>query len=485
MQRKNHRRACKQNLGKKVTNFKLRDWLISRQRFWGTPIPIVYCKECGTVPVPEKELPVALPNDIVFTDVKNPLLDYAPFLHTKCPKCGGPAVRETDTMDTFVNSSWYFLRYTDPHNDKKIFDEKKAKAMDAGRLLHRRKRTCMHASNLFKVLYEIFRDLGLIDFDEPAKRLFNQGMLQGSDGEKMSKSKGNVILPETVTEKYGLDAARLFLVSVASPDKDINWSDRGVEGSVRFINKVINYVNNVKFGKTSKKIESKLNRAIKETGENIENMQYNIAVIKIRELFESLEEEISKEDFEKCLKILAPICPHTTEEMWEKIGNKGFISSADWPKYDEDLIDEKIDYLDRALENLRQDIKDVLKLINNPTPDEIKIIVSQDWKYEFAREFKNQFEKTKDFKEISQVILGGKLKSHGQEIMKMIPSLLKDQSKLPEIIVSTDEEKENLELNKKKLEEEFRCKVIIEKADESSEQKAKNAWPGKPALVVK
>ncbi|MGV8169683.1 MAG: class I tRNA ligase family protein [Candidatus Nanoarchaeia archaeon] len=475
----------KKKLGKKITNYRLRDWLISRQRFWGTPIPVVYCEKCGTVPVKEEDLPVTLPDDVKFLDVKNPLTTYEPFLKTHCPKCNGPAKRETDTMDTFVNSSWYYLRYTDPKNKHKIFDKKLAEHWAPVDLyIGGKEHACMHLIYI-RFYTKFFRDIGLLEFDEPAIKLFNQGMLQGPDGEKMSKSKGNVVLPETVSHKYGLDAARLFLVSVASPDKDINWSDKGVEGSVRFLNKIINYTENVKFGVTSKKTKSKIHQTIKEMTENIEALQYNIAVIKIRELFDSLEEEISKEDYEICLRLLSPFCPHTCEELWEIIGNKPFIVEQDWPESDDSMIDYRIDYFSKLYETLRGDINDVLKLINVQKPEEIKIILSQDWKYSFVKEFREVFAESKDFKIISGKMLSGELKKYGQEIMKMLPGLIKDPSKLPGIDLSLQEEKENLENNKEKLEAEYRCKIIIELADSSSETKARNAWPGKPALVVK
>jgi leucyl-tRNA synthetase len=388
-------------------------------------------------------------------------------------------------MDTFVNSSWYYLRYTDPKNEKKIFDKKLAEHWAPVDLyIGGKEHACMHLIYI-RFYTKFFRDMGLLDFDEPAIRLFNQGMLQGPDGEKMSKSKGNVVLPEVVSEKYGLDAARLFLVSVASPDKDINWSDKGVEGSVRFLNKIINYTDNVKFGETSKKTRSKIHQTIKEVTENIEKLQYTLAIIKIRELFDSLEEEISKEDYESCLKLLAPFCPHTCEELWELIGNKPFISKDDWPESNESLIDYKVDYLDKLYENLRADINGVLKLINIQKPQQIKIIISQEWKYAFVEEFRMAFAESKDFKTISTKLLSGEMKKYGQEMMKLLPGLIKDPSKLTDMPLIIIEEKENLENNKQKLEQEFGCEILIEEADNSLEQKAKNAWPGKPALVVK
>lgn len=353
----------KMGLGKKVVNFRLRDWLISRQRFWGTPIPIIYCDKCGVVPVPEKDLPVILPEKIKFEGIENPLTRHKPFFEVKCPKCGGKGRRETDTMDTFVNSSWYYLRYCDPHNDKKIFDSKKVEYWcPIDMYIGGKEHACLHLIYI-RFYTKFLRDLGLLSFDEPAVRLFNQGFLLGPDGEKMSKSKGNVVLPEVVSDKYGMDAARLFLVSIASPDKDINWSDQGAEGSSRFVKKLFEYIKSVKIGKTSPRIESKLNKTIKEVGENIEKMEYNFAVIKIRDLIESLEPEIAKKDLESALKLLSPFCPHICEELWEMIGNKPFISIAEWPEADESKIDEKFEQAERALEKTVSDIVNIIKII--------------------------------------------------------------------------------------------------------------------------
>jgi len=471
-------------LGKRVINFRLRDWLISRQRFWGTPIPIIYCEKCGAVPVPEKDLPVKLPDDVKFEGAENPLKGNEKFVNTTCPKCGAPAKRETDTMDTFVNSSWYYLRYTDPKNEKEIFAKDKAKYWcPIDFYIGGKEHACMHLIYI-RFYTKFLRDLGLLNFDEPAKRLFNQGMLHGPDGEKMSKSKGNVILPETVSEKFGLDAARLFLVSVASPEKDINWSDAGAEGSARFINRIFTYTKNMKLGKTSEKIQSKLNKTIRDVTKDIANTKYNLAVIKIRELFESFEDEIAKEDFESFLKLLAPICPHTAEELWETLGNKTFISLEKWPSYDEKKINEKLEYFEELIDNLNADIADVLKMIKVDIPKEIKLIVSSSWKYDFVKLFKETIEKTRNPKEIIQIIMSTDLKKYGSDVTKMIPSFLKDESKLSKQNITVDEEITLLKNNLKTLEEEFKCKVIVEKADNSKEQKSKFAIPGKPAILI-
>ena len=300
-------------LGEKTVNYKLRDWLISRQRFWGTPIPVVYCDKCGITAEIEKNLPILLPENIKFNSAENPLKTNEKFINCKCPKCGAKAKRETDTMDTFVNSSWYFLRYLDNKNEKEIFSKKNAEYWAPIDLyIGGKEHACLHLIYI-RFYTKFLRDLGLVKFDEPAKRLFNQGILGGPDGERMSKSRGNVVLPETISEKYGIDVARFFLMSIASPDKDILWNDYGIEGSYKFIKRVMDYFDIVKFGKSDEKTEHKINKAIKKISENIEYLNYNLAIINLRELFESLTEEISKKDLGKCITLLSLFCPHISE----------------------------------------------------------------------------------------------------------------------------------------------------------------------------
>lgn len=352
-------------LGNRAVNYRLKDWLISRQRFWGTPIPIVYCEHCGAVPVKEKDLPVLLPEDITMKSNSNALLDSKKFLETRCPNCGGPGRRETDTMDTFVNSSWYYLRYTDPHNEKKIFDVNKvAYWAPIDLYIGGKEHACLHLIYI-RFYTKFLRDLGLLKFDEPAVRLFNQGFVLGPDGEKMSKSKGNVVLPGPTFEKYGVDGTRLFLFSVANPDKDFAWSDSGAEGSVRFLNRVFEYVSKVKMGKSTKRIESKVNKAIKEVSEEFGNIRFNMGIIKIREFFDVIEDEkeVGKEDLESFIKMLSPICPHVSEELWEMIGNRGFVSVASWPVFDEKKIDLKMEEAEKAVEKTISDVMNVLKIV--------------------------------------------------------------------------------------------------------------------------
>ncbi len=457
--------------GKKTKNFRLRDWLISRQRFWGTPIPIIYCDKCGVVP--EKKLPVVLPDNVKFTGTKNPLKSYKKFLETKCPKCKGKAARETDTMDTFVNSSWYYLRYCDPKNSKKIFGNDVNYWCPVDTYIGGKEHATMHLIYI-RFYTKFLRDLGLLKFDEPAVRLFNQGMLHGPDGDKMSKSKGNVILPETISKKYGIDAARLFLVSIASLDKDLNWSDTGAESNSRFVKSLFSKVSKVKIGKSSKKFESKLHSCIRDVSSYIEEFKYNLAVIKIKELFDYFEDEISKKDLETCIKLLSPFCPHVAEELWEKIGNKKFISLEAWPKFNVKKVNVEFDVSDNFVESLFGDLRSVVNLVKFK-PKKAKIYVSESWKYSFVKKLSKEIDKTRSVGELIKKLVDGK---HNREISKLVPYYLKDESRISNFILSSKKEESIIKENMDKLEKEFGFKVVFGGSDSK-------ALPGKPSIVLK
>ena len=360
-------------LGKKTVNYRLRDWLISRQRYWGTPIPIVYCDKCGAVPLFEKDLPLKLPEKVKFGK-GNPLETAEAWIKTKCPKCKGVARRETETMDTFVNSSWYHLRFADPKNSKKIFGVKKANywcPIDI--YIGGKEHACMHDIYL-RFYHKFLRDLGMIKTDEPAVKLFVQGMVQGEDGNKMSKSLGNVVGLLDIIKKYGADSLRMFLVSVAGPESDFNWSDKGIQGSSKFVKKVFNFFEKVKLGKSSARVQSKINKTIKEITLDIENFKYNLVVIKLRSLFDRLleEKEISKKDLESFLIMFSCFCPHLSEELWEKLGNKKLVTLASWPKPDLKKIDEKFEKEEEMVSKLKSDINNIKKMLNK---EEVKVYV--------------------------------------------------------------------------------------------------------------
>ena len=352
----------KKNLGRKSVQYKFRDWLISRQRYWGTPIPIVYCGKCGIIPVSEKDLPIKLPMDVTFGK-GNPLATNKKFLEAKCPKCRGKAKRETDTMDTFFDSAWYYLRYCDNENSKKPFEDKRIRHwMPVDQYIGGAEHATMHLIYA-RFFIKALRDLGYVEFDEPFSNLFNQGMLHAKDGRKMSKSFGNVINPLEFIEKYSADSLRLSLMSFASPDSDTNWDEKVLIGSFKFLEKVYRYFIGFRSGKIEGIIEHKLNKTVKEVKENIEKFKYNLAIIKIRELFSYLEEGASKKDAESFLIMLHPFCPHITEELWQKLGSKGFISLQTWPIADEKKINERFEKQEREIRKLIEDINKIVKLL--------------------------------------------------------------------------------------------------------------------------
>jgi len=355
-------------LGKKTIQYKLRDWLVSRQRYWGTPIPVIHCDKCGIVPVPEKELPVLLPEKVKF-GIGNPLETNDKFVNVKCPKCKGKARRETDTMDTFFDSSWYYLRFADNKNKKIPFDKKDVNYwMPTDFYVGGAEHATMHLIYA-RFFTKALRDMGFAKIDEPFKRLYNQGMIHGDDGKVMSKSAGNGIDPLEISNKYGADALRMFLVSVASPDRDFTWSTAGVESVSKVISKIYS-LKDIKFGKSSKKFENKLNKTIKEIERDMVSVQYNQSIIRIRTLVDSFEGEVSKDDFGKFVRLITPFVPHVAEDLWSKIGGRGFVSLADWPEYDEKKIDEKFEQAEEAVEKTFGDIQNILRIVKEKTGKE-------------------------------------------------------------------------------------------------------------------
>ncbi|MBI0391498.1 leucine--tRNA ligase [Thermoactinomyces sp. CICC 24226] len=343
--------------GKWTVNYRLRDWLISRQRYWGTPIPVVYCDDCHIVPVPKDQLPVLLPEDVVFDGKNNPLATSESFVHTTCPKCGKPARRETDTMDTFVDSSWYFLRYTDPHNEEIPFAKEKAdRFMPVDEYIGGIEHAVLHLlySRFFT---KVFYDAGMVSFDEPFESLLTQGMVL-KDGFKMSKSKGNVVSPLEIVEKYGADTARLFILFAAPPDRDLDWSESGVEGVHRFLNRVWRLVvqneelfkqpvpSGAKADGKTKELRRLLHQTIKKVTIEIgERNHFNTAVSAIMELVNGLYQHagetdpaLYKEALETLVVLLAPFVPHISEELWSVMGKEGSVHQTAWPSYDESAL---------------------------------------------------------------------------------------------------------------------------------------------------
>lgn len=417
-------------LGKRVVRYRLRDWLISRQRYWGAPIPIINCEKCGTVPVPYEDLPVMLPDEREVNfgiEGKNPLETAESWVNTKCPKCGGIAKRETETMDTFVCSSWYYLRYTAPNSlinptnfpfDKKYVDYWMPVDQYIGGVEH----AILHLlySRFFtKFLYS----KGYINFKEPFKNLFTQGMVL-YNGSTMSKSKGNVVSPDEIIKKYGVDAERLFILFIAPPELDADWTDRGIEGMSRYVNRVWrlfsrfielrNINKNFKIDENKdKELEIKLNETIKKVTDSIENnFRFNTSIASLMELTNSIQDYMSEEEtinlsllekvFKNYILILSPFAPFITEEMWERLGNKKSVNMENWPSYDEEI--------------LKRDIIELVVEVNGKVRGRIKI------------------NRDSDEKEIEKIILDDpKIKKHVEN--KIIKKIIHIKNKIINIVI--------------------------------------------------
>ena len=352
----------KNKLGKKTVNYHLRDWLISRQRYWGAPIPIIYCDKCGEVLVSEKDLPVKLPNLKDFkptSEGESPLARLKEFVNVKCPRCGGPAKRCTETMDTFVCSSWYFLRYLSPHLDKNAFDEKLVdKWLPVDQYTGGAEHACLHllyARFITKVLF----DQKLINFEEPFIKLNHQGIILAADGSKMSKSKGNVVIPNDYIKAYGADTFRIYVLFIAAFEDGGAWNDKGIIGVYKFLKRIwFLFQDKSKISnKSNQELAQKLHYTIKKVGEDIENFKFNTAIAAMMEFVNAWSEKdnvLAKKDVENFLKILAPFAPHIAEELYG-----GGIFDESWPKYDEKLI--------------KKDTFELVIQVNGKVRDKIKV----------------------------------------------------------------------------------------------------------------
>ena len=367
-------KAEAEGFGKRRVNYRLRDWLISRQRYWGAPIPIIYCPHCGEVLVPEDQLPVRLPEDVSFNaGAKSPLATSEEFVHCKCPKCGAGATRETDTMDTFLCSSWYYLRYTDAHNDKMPFDKELNNYWGPvdqyiGGIEH----AILHLL-YSRFFVKVLRDAGLVDYDEPFSNLLTQGMVI-KDGAKMSKSLGNVVSPEEILSKYGADTARLFILFAAPPERELEWSDQGVEGSFRFLNRIWRIVqafenvlaqkvteyDHSNLSEADKDLRRVLHSSIKKVTNDIETrFNFNTAISTMMELVNALYayKEAAKEPnaglvyeaISDLIKMMSPFVPHITEELWRgAIDANSSVHEQSWPECDEEAL--KVDNVEIVLQ---------------------------------------------------------------------------------------------------------------------------------------
>lgn len=346
-------------LGQRKVQYRMRDWLISRQRYWGTPIPIVYCKECGEVVVPEDQLPVLLPHLDNFQpdgSGQSPLARVPEFVDTTCPKCEGPASREMDTMGGFVCSSWYFLRFTSPHYNLGPFNPQTMRYwMPVDLYVGGAEHAVMHL--LYARFWTHFlAEEGLLPFKEPFPRLLNQGQMLGKDGMRMSKSRGNVVIPDTMVEKYGADTLRVYELFMAPFDQDVSWNDEGINGAHRFLNRIWKIYSEAYFASIDNQeldvgLERELNKLIREIGHRIETFRFNTLISILMEFVNLLAERFTSgtwrsrtyhQALDTLMILLAPVIPHMAEELWHLTGHQDSVHAQGWPAWDETLIEDEI-----------------------------------------------------------------------------------------------------------------------------------------------
>ena len=400
-------KLAKENRGKKTVNYRLRDWLLSRQRYWGCPIPVVYCDDCGIVPVDKKDLPVLLPTDVEFTGKgESPLTTSKEFATTACPCCGKEARREVDTMDTFVDSSWYFLRYIDPKNTEEPFSKEMVnKWMPVDQYIGGVEHAIMHLL-YSRFFVKAFKSMGMLDFDEPFKNLLTQGMVL-MDGSKMSKSKGNTVSPIEIINKYGADTARLFVLFAAPPERDLDWSEQGVEGCFRFLNRVYRLVDELaEVAKSNAEVktvtkEDKAMRLVihstlkKVTTDLSEKFGFNTAIAALMELINEMykykeldtrNDGIIREGIETIVTILAPFTPHIGEELWTMIGKEGSVFNISWPSYDESaLVQDEVEVIVQVNGKLRAKVS----MDANISREDMEKVAMEDAKVQAAIEGKD------------------------------------------------------------------------------------------------
>ncbi|MGB5912954.1 MAG: leucine--tRNA ligase [Promethearchaeia archaeon] len=517
-------------MGFATINYKLRDWLISRQRYWGCPIPIIYCENCGTVPVPYEDLPIKLPTDVKFTGKGNPLKTSKIYANVNCPKCNKPAKRETDTMDTFIDSSWYFFRYCDPESKdlpyrKNLVDYWGNVDQYIGGIEH----AVMHLLYA-RFFTKVARDLNLHTLDEPFQRLLTQGMINKAHpycpmceafamkadmnnkeckrcgtkyilkSVKMSKSLGNTVDPISIMDKYGADAARFFILFGASPKSGLEWSDEGVDFAFKFIKKFFTLmyepVDKIRKERNIRDIliEYYLNKSIKIVTENFDKIAIRDSINEIIQFISELNkyklEGVNKKIFEICkqkvVKLLHPIAPHISEEIWEILGNKSFLSLTRWPSYDENILTVENDYKWKLLNNTMDSVNQILHIIKVTNIKELSIIVAEDWKHSIVSDLLELIENMEDHNQIIKEIMKNEdYKKYGKFISKIVGNVLKNRGKYMRSPLSADEEYRFFTEIKSLFEKKYLCPINVLHERDSREKKAIQAFPGRPALILK
>ncbi len=470
--------------------YRLRDWGISRQRYWGTPIPMVHCEECGPVSVPEGDLPVELPEFINTTG--NPLDAAEEWKQVECPECGGDAVRETDTMDTFVDSSWYFLRYVAPDMDDAPFDVDRANDwMPVDHYVGGIEHAVMH------LLYSRFvtkaiADMGLLEHREPFTEYLAQGMVL-SGGEKMSKSKGNGVSPQRIVDEYGADTARLFTMQAAQPQRDFDWTEEGVRSSHAFLERLTEAVDAFVEGTfdgerdaTAEYVDREIDATVGIARQDFESVTFNTALRETQELVSLLSQyrdvteahaPTLERGYRTAVKLLAPVAPHVAEELWERLGGGGFVVEADWPTAEADV--DELELARQLVENTRSDVRHIIDVAGIDDPERIDVVVAAPWKFR-AQTIARESDSPNVIGDIMQV---DEIRSRGDAAASFGQDLQEERQSLPETL-SADGEREALERAVWLIRREFEADVRILPADDADADTAKKARPGRPAIQI-
>ena len=485
------------------TQYQLRDWGISRQRYWGTPIPVVHCDDCGPVTVPDEDLPVELPEFINTTG--NPLDAAEEWKATTCPECGEPATRETDTMDTFVDSSWYFLRYVSPDLDDAPFDLDRANDwMPVDQYVGGIEHAVMH------LLYSRFFTKVLADEEglkhrEPFTNLLAQGMVQ-LEGEKMSKSKGNVVSPQRIVDEYGADTARLFMMQAAQPERDFDWSEEGVRSTHRFLTRLSDLVEEYAAGEIGGRsdgdtesadpaadrdeiddyVADEVDAAVAIAGAEYDDLTFNVALREAQDLVGTLRSyrghadphpETYERGLDVAVRLLAPVIPHLAEELWETLGRDGFVVDADWPTATVDR--ETVDRRRRLVANTREDVRDIVEVAGIKDPERIDVVVAPDWKYD-ALDLAIDSDADNL---ISELMQESHIREQGDAAASYGQDLQANREALRETL-SEDDEYDALRAAAWLIEREFGAPVSVERAADADESVVRKADPGRPAIDI-
>ncbi|MEF8784661.1 MAG: leucine--tRNA ligase [Haloarculaceae archaeon] len=468
--------------------YRLRDWLISRQRYWGTPIPVVHCEECGPVLVPEEELPVELPEFVQTTG--NPLAQIESFVETECPECGAPAKRETDTMDTFVDSSWYFLRYLSPNLDTAPFDSDRANDwLPVDAYVGGEEHAVLHLLYI-RFFARALADIGLLDLREPVQQLINQGTVL-YDGEKMSKTKGNVVNPH----EYGAETTRLFVLSAAHPEQDFEWTAREVSSSYDLQQTLFEMVQSVTNGAETREdreshdeyVAREIDRTVAAAGDDYDRFRFHQAVTEIRALaqllrqyreFDTPNEAVYRRGLRVLTRLVAPLTPYLGEELWNMLRGDGLVAHADWPEPEHPV--DAYDIERRLVRNLRADVRDIFDVAGIDDAEEIEVVVAPEWKYR-AYDIARAADESDAL--VGKIMTDEEIQAHGSQAQSYAEDLQSRRKQL-EPTLSRDEEFDLLDRAAWLLRDEFGAAVSVRQA-EADDERASKARPGKPAVHIR